>query len=486
MTDIRCPLSEAARRYKDLPALITDNHIINYDQYNRLVASAASRLKDADVAAGERIAIVSSNSIEFPILLMALFRVGAVACPVSPRLPQQTVAEYIKRIRCSKIFDLTNRLYIDKSLGITTLPVAEIIDFTSAGTTPSGDHFVSLDQEATIIATSGTSTRPKAVLHTYGNHYYSAIGSNKNIKVQPGDRWLLSLPLYHVGGLAILFRTMLSGGAVVIANKDADLLDMMRRYQITHLSLVHTQLYRLLRKEPHRDELKELSALLVGGSAIPKTLITQAYECGLPLFTSYGLSEMASQVTTTNPSDSLDRMLTSGKPLDHRQVKVSSEREILVKGGTLFRGYVEKDEIHLPVDSDGWFHTGDLGRLDDTGYLTVRGRKDSMFISGGENIHPEEIEGTLSLLDDVSDAVVVPMEDDEFGFRPVAFIRTAGNKRVCKSDLVTRLEQYLPRFKIPARFCKWPETAQESNVKPSRRYFRKLLLMASHELTELT
>jgi len=486
MTDIPCPLSEAARRYKDLPAVITDDRIISYGQYDRLVESAAYRLKDTGVTPGERVVIVSPNFIEFPILLMALFRIGAIACPVSPRLPHQMVAEYIKRIRCSKIFGLTNQLHIDRSLGITTLPVAEVIDFTSVVGTASGHHFVSLGQEATIIATSGTSAQPEAVLHTYGNHYYSAIGSNKNIKAQPGDRWLLSLPLYHVGGLAILFRTMLGGGAVVIANKDADLLDTIRRYQITHLSLVHTQLYRLLHRKPGRDEIKGLSALLVGGSAMPNILVTQAYECGLPLFTSYGLTEMASQVTTTTPGDSLDKLLTSGRLLDHRQVKVSTEGEILVKGDTLFRGYVEQDEVYFPVDGDGWFHTGDIGRLDETGYLTVRGRKDSKFISGGENIHPEEIEGTLSLLDDVSDAVVVPMEDDEFGFRPVAFIRTAGSKRVYKSDLVNQLEQYLPHFKIPVRFYKWPETAQESNMKPSRRYFRELVLAVSHELTELT
>ena len=178
--------------------------------------------------------------------------------------------------------------------------------------------------------------------------------------------------------------------------------------------------------------------------------------------------------------------MTSGRLLDHGQVRISSEGEVLVKGDTLFLGYVKHDDIQLPVDAESWFHTGDLGSIDDTGYLTVRGRKDSMFISGGENIHPEEIEGTLSLLEDVSDAVVVPIENNEFGFRPVAFIRTEGNKRVYKSDLVTRLEQYLPRFKIPTRFYKWPETAQHSDVNPSRRYFRELVLAASLKLTELT
>ncbi len=486
MTDIRCPLRDAAQRYKDLPAVITEGRVIDYGQYDQIVGTAGHRLTDTGATPGERVAVVSPNSVDSLIFLMALFRIGAVACPISPRLPRQTAAEYVRKIGCSKTFDLTGQLPVDKWLGITMLSSARIVDFAFTGTTRLGDHSVPSGRDATIIATSGTSARPKAVLHTYGNHYYSAIGSNKNIKVQPGDRWLLSLPLYHVGGLGILFRTMLGGATVVIGDKNANLLDTIRRYQITHLSLVHTQLYRLLHKKPDRDQIKGLSALLVGGGAVPRALVIQAHEYGLPLFTSYGLTEMASQVTTTRSGDSLDEQLTSGRLLDHREIRISPDGEILVKGDTLFRGYVEQDDIYLPVDGDGWFHTGDVGHFDGAACLTVRGRKDSMFISGGENIHPEEIEETLPLLDDVSEAVVVPVEDDEFGFRPVAFIRTKGNKRVCRSDLITRLEQYLPRFKIPTRFYKWPEIAQNGEVKPSRRYFSELVLSAGNELAELT
>jgi len=484
MADMQCPLAQAAEIFKDLPALITNNQTITYAEYYQLVATAAAKLHRSGVVADQRVAIVSVNSVEYTILLMALFHLGAVACPISPRLPEKSILEYMEKIKCTKLFDLSHQLTIDMPLQFQKLAAAEIVDFTATDKAPRNDSFISLDQDATIIGTSGTSGQPKAVLHTYGNHYYSAVGSNKNIKVQPGNRWLLSLPLYHIGGLAILFRTMLGGGAVVIADSNVDLLDMIRRYQITHLSLVHTQLYRLLQESSLAEEMKQLKAVLVGGSHVVKSLIKKAHEHGLPLFTTYGLTEMASQVTTTSPGDSLEKLLTSGRLLKHRQIKISTEGEIIVKGETLFRGYAEHDQVVLPVDSNGWFHTGDTGHLNGASYLTVLGRKDNMFISGGENVYPEEIEGALCLSDDVSEAVVVPMEDNEFGFRPVAFLRTAGNKYVRKSDLVARLEHHLPRFKIPVRFYEWPEKTSDNSLKPACHFFRELA--RTTELTEIT
>ncbi|MFQ6008966.1 MAG: AMP-binding protein, partial [Candidatus Zixiibacteriota bacterium] len=241
---------------------------------------------------------------------------------------------------------------------------------------------------------------------------------------------------------------------------------------------------RLLRTPSFTHNVKQLKAVLVGGSSIPRTIIIKAHECGLPLFTTYGLTEMASQVTTTRPGDAPDRLFTSGQALEHRQVKVDRNGEILVKGDTLFRGYVADGNVSLPLDNDGWFHTGDLGSMDSDGYLTVTGRKDNMFISGGENIYPEEIEGTLSLLDGITEALVVPFEDEDFGFRPVAFIRGSGCSRVCKSDLVDSLEKVLPRFKIPVCFYQWPESGEKPQIKPSRPYFQELLKRG--ELIEIT
>ena len=484
MSEILCPLAKAAKRYSDEPALITGNESVTYGDYNLLVSLAVDYFQKVGVSAGTRVAIVGENHEVYVCMLMALFRLKAVACPISARLPQKEISEYVKKVQCDMRFDLPKTLHTNRCRQKQEWDPEYDLVLTDLAQIPKSIVSVPSEQDATIIHTSGTTALPKAVLHSYANHYYSALGSNKNITFEPGDRWLLSLPLYHIGGLAILFRAILGGGAVVLPSEVMDILDAIERYHITHLSLVPTQLYRLLKSPSLSYNTKQLKAVLVGGSAIPQSLIKRAYGSGLPLFTTYGLTEMASQVTTTRPDDSLDRLLTSGKPLEHRQVKISNDGEILVRGDTLFRGYVDNDEVILPVDDDGWFHTGDLGSIDDAGYLTVTGRKDNMFISGGENIHPEQIEGALSVIDYVSDVMVVPVEDDEFGFRPVAFVRITGKNAFNKSDLVTRLEQYLPRFMIPIRFYKWPVSAMESDVKPARRYFCELV--KTGELTELT
>ncbi|HEX4993191.1 MAG TPA: hypothetical protein VFV45_08145, partial [Rubrobacteraceae bacterium] len=138
------------------------------------------------------------------------------------------------------------------------------------------------------------------------------------------------------------------------------------------------------------------------------------------------------------------------------EVTVSEDGEILVRGETLFAGYIEGEAVDRPLDADGWFCTGDLGEVDENGYLRVQGRKDNLFVSGGENIQPEEIEEALIQLDGVEEAVVVPVSDPEFGERPVAFVRM-GRRTVEPEALAPALRQRLPGFKIPVAFHGWFE-----------------------------
>ena len=140
-----------------------------------------------------------------------------------------------------------------------------------------------------------------------------------------------------------------------------------------------------------------------------------------------------------------------------REVSISERGEILVRGETLFAGYVEGERLERPLDQEGWFHTKDLGELDDDGWLRVGGRMDNLFISGGENVQPEEVEEALCRLNGVDEAIVVPVPDEEFGARPVAFVRAAGRK---PEELAQELGLLLPRFKIPVSFHPWPEGAQ--------------------------
>jgi O-succinylbenzoic acid--CoA ligase len=327
------------------------------------------------------------------------------------------------------------------------------------------------------VFTSGSAGAPKAALHTFGNHFFSAEGSNANIALAPGDRWLHSLPPYHVGGLSILFRCLLAGATVVLPEADVPLGEGIAQSSATHVSLVSTQLLRLLREEGFEGD--GLKAILLGGDPMPASLVDEAAARGLPVYTSYGLTEMASQVTTTPPGASREELRTSGRPLAYREVKISGG-EILVRGETLFAGYIEGDAIDWPLDADGWFHTGDLGDLDANGYLCVRGRKDNLFVSGGENIQPEEIEEALSILEGVEETVVVPVPDPEFGARPVAFVRTADDT-VEPGALVRPLEEVLPGFKIPVAFHAWPDEAGPGGMKVDRAFFREHARWLHHE-----
>ena len=199
-------------------------------------------------------------------------------------------------------------------------------------------------------------------------------------------------------------------------------------------------------------------------------MIAEALRRKLPVFTTYGLTEMASQVATMPFVAAPDKRATSGKVLRHRQLEIAPDGEILVRGATLFAGYVDESGIDPGVDADGWFHTGDLGALDGEGFLTVNGRKDFMFISGGENIHPEEIEKALLALSGIERAAVVPVDDPEFGQRPVAFLKTDGplpNRDELKRLLSDRIEA----FKVPVAVLPWPDSVET----PSGKFDRKAL-----------
>jgi O-succinylbenzoic acid--CoA ligase len=429
-------------------ALIGARGVTSYEELDRLVSAAAVRL--GELEAGSRVALYLQRDERYVALLLALIRAGHVACPLSDRVPSRGVAPLLERAACSALISDDEELLRTAGANLLRPKPEDLLRESQQFAEPAD---IPLGRPATIIFTSGSTGVPKAALHTFGNHYHSALGSNANIALMPGDRWLHSLPLYHVGGLSILFRCLLAGATVALPQQGTPPGEAIAGFGATHVSLVSTQLLRLLREDADPGGLE---AVLMGGGPIPASLVDEAVARGLPVHTSYGLTEMASQVTTTPPGVSLEELRTAGRVLPHREVAISGSGEILVRGQTLFAGYVEGERLDRPLDAEGWFHTGDLGELDDNSYLRVRGRMDNLFVSGGENVQPEEIEEALCRLEGIVEAVVVPVPDEEFGARPVAFIRTDDLE---PGDLAHELEPVLPRFKIPISFHPWPEEA---------------------------
>ena len=456
--------------YPQEPALIAPGMQFSYTHLLGRARSITDRLCDIDCRPGALLGILVDPGPEYPILLLAAWMNGMITAPLNTRLPDKALARQLENLNCTEL--VTDR----HPSGLPGVRVHAINDFTSGSGNDSTPFLLPLYRQLTLVHTSGSTGAPRAALHTAGNHVYNALGSNRNIPLGPGDRWLLSLPLYHVGGLAILFRCWLAGAAVAVPGPDQSLANAIRELRPTHLSLVATQLQRLLDDPNLLPDLQNTKAILLGGSAIPEALIRRAHEAGLPIHTSYGSTEMASQITTTAPGADIETLLTSGVPLPYREIMIADSGEIRVRGKTLFSGYVTGNHTELPVDKDGWLPTGDTGTIGTDGSLRVTGRLDDMFISGGENIQPAEIERALERIPGVERAIVVAVPHPEFGHRPVAFVNMTGNRAIPEQRLRNELAARLEKYKIPDRFLPWPANQDPEAMKIDRRGMAELAI----------
>ncbi len=448
-------------------ALITEKEQLSYKEYIRLILACSKELKELGVGKGRKVAIVSENSAKYVLIILSILNLGAICVPINIRWPDAQIERALKEIECDLLItDRERRLNINSEC--RSIYMDQLI--LSGNKHLFEDIDPDLERYATVIFTSGSLGDPKPVLHSLGNHYYSALGSNSNISLAPGDVWGIFLPLYHVGGLSIIFRTLISGSAIAVPANRNSISEAIKSMNITHVSFVPTQLYRMLKNKENIEVLRSVKAILLGGASVRESLVRKAKELDLPIYTTYGCTEMASQVTTTRPNDTIQHLLTSGRLLPYRELVISEDGEIMVKGKTLFKGYMYKDGLVFPFEENGWFKTGDLGYLDKDGYLTVYGRKDNMFISGGENIQPEEIEQKLTQIEGIVDAVVVAVEDEQWGHRPVAFVYR--EQEITESKIKNELEKMLPKYKIPDRIFFLPKNIYEKGLKLSRGYFK--------------
>ncbi len=451
----------------DHAAIIWGTRVINRQKLEQYISSVIRHLKSRGISYKDRLVIVENNSIEYVIVLLALWRMGVVACPLNPRWPLETILDCCKTLNPKAILTSQKQIISCKKNSMTTVELKELISFDARQNLEIHPIDIPLTNEATIIWTSGSSAQPKAAVHTWGNHFYSAAGSQEVVPLKAGDRWVLSLPLYHVSGISIVCRCFLAGATIVISG-DEDLVEVIRRSKPTHLSLVNAQFYRLLENKDCYPLLKSLKCILLGGSAIALSLFKKALYLELPVYTSYGLTETSSQVAT-GKVESLDKPYA--KVLPYRQLKIDKNGQILVKGEVLFKGYLNQNKITCALTEDGWFETKDIGKFEN-GCLTVLGRLDNMFICAGENIQPEEIEGVLMRMEQIRQAIVIGKQDAEYGLRPIAFIRSHGafNQKLYENHCAT----YLPKIKIPVAFYPWPEDLN-LGIKISRKFFQERL-----------
>lgn len=427
---IPCPLQCLADRQPAGVFLSTPHQTFTFRQVLDKVEEAREHL----LQAGCRLLCLKEPfcQVETVIRILAALREGIPVAPLNLRLPAEIREQ--------------QNIWLEKAAN--ALPAS----------IPAEPGMWHPEQIATVLFTSGSTGEQKAILHQLKHHLASAAAANAQAPLLPGDRWLCPLPLYHVGGLAILFRCLLAGASVCFPGSDQNISQTVQTFCPSHLSLVPTQLYRWLEEKEFSGS--GIKRLLVGGAPLPESLRERARAAGLPVAVSYGMTETASQVTATPPGE---LAVGSGRCLEHAECRIAADGEILIKAASTAAGVLHPEGLRSITDGQGWLHTRDAGRIEH-GVLFVEGRMDARFISGGENIQPEMIEQALMNLPGIAEAVVVPKEDPEFGHRPLAWVDAEVTE-----DAVERwndgLRTQLPGYMIPVGYRRLPE---EPGLKRSR------------------
>ncbi|RKF14298.1 o-succinylbenzoate--CoA ligase [Alginatibacterium sediminis] len=421
-------------RQPDAIALQLSNVNYSYRQLSEMVARIIAQLQQQGLKPGDRIVCISERQLIPLLLQLACLHLGTIFCPLNQLLRPQQLSLLVKNLDA-------NSGYFEKSSFQCAQQVLELDPFQGEFSLEELQVGLHCERPLSMVHTSGSSALPKAAVHCWKNHYFSALGSQAVIPLSKNERWLLSLPLYHIGGLAIVWRCLLAGATVVLGFHLSPLIEQLKQQSVSHISLVPTQLYRLLTAKQFLPDRLKLKHILVGGAPCADTLLDACVERGFSVYSSYGSTEMSSQIATRN-----HQSLSAGyQILPHRRVKLLDD-EILVKGACLFMGYWQNGRVIARQDEMGWFHSGDIGQLLGN-FLQVNGRCDNMFVSGGENIQPEEIESLLYQQSEIEQAFIVAQRDAEYGQRPVLFYQSTGD--ITLQQVRDYLKPHLPSLKVP-------------------------------------
>jgi O-succinylbenzoic acid--CoA ligase len=435
-------LAQRALTSPDRTALIAAGAALTYAELEAEASAAARRLAARGVRREAAVMLELPAGAEYAVLLHALMKIGAVTHPLGARLAASEREAEIESARPALVVSSPH----DVGGREADLPLL-------------GEHDLSAIH--CRIMTSGTAGSPRSVGLTYGNHLWSAVGSAFKIGVDPADRWLCCLPLHHVSGLSILMRSVIYGTGVVVHDRfEVDrVAGSLHDDGVTLLSLVPTMLVRLLEAEV---DLSGPRAILLGGGPVPVEVIEEAAGRGAKVVQTYGLTEAASQVTTLEPQEAPRKLGSAGRPLLTTHLRIQ-DGEILVQGPTVAPGC---------ADEDDWLHTGDLGRIDDEGFLYVEDRIDDLIVTGGENVVPSEVEEALLTHPEVREAAAVARADPRWQQAVTAVVVLRDGSRASADELRRHCAGTLAGHKVPRRVEFAPELPRTASGKLLRRALR--------------
>jgi len=464
-------IEERAKISPDEPAIIWDRETISFGELYKCSLSRAKQLRASGIKPGDIIASLVENCPLAVEIFHAVQLCGATLLPLNIRLTAEEIAFQLEETDAiNVIVGEENHLSTVRKACLKLECVPVLATELESERSISQDNFYrqeEYDQRIpwTILYTSGTTGTPKGVPLTVRHFSASAMASLAHLGVEKKDRWLACVPLFHIAGLSILTKSVLTGASVVLHKRfDAETVSRsIDEQQITLLSLVPTMLQRLVdvRLAKKKRRVSSLRAILIGGASCSKTLWQQALNLRLPVLRTYGLTEACSQVATQPLAEHLGDISSLPCKLEGVEVQivdrngislgVFEEGEILVRGGMVMDHYHKRPEESTKVFQNGWLHTGDIGFLDNNGGLCVLDRRSDLIVSGGENIYPAEVEACLTTHPAVEEVCIVGEKDSEFGQRVVAWIVRRETFSVGEEELQQHCRRKLAGYKIPRK-----------------------------------
>ncbi|MCK8616297.1 acyl-CoA synthetase [Gordonia sp. C13] len=471
--------SAVALRYADVG--------LTYADLEDRSARLAAVLADGGVGAGERVAYVGLNSPAYLITLLATLRIGAVFVPVNFRLAGPELQTVLDRSGAAALIaEPGHQSLVDAVRDVVAVKRFLLVDDDPAvpvtGDTEGWEPWSTViadaapadrlvpgqfDDPAILMFTSGTTGTPKGVILTHGNIWWNSVNVDTRLDARRGDVTYASAPLFHVGALnSFVLRTLVRGGTVVLRRSfdPAEFLADLVAYKVNSVFVVPAMLASL-RRVPgvFEVDLSHVRSIVVAAAPVPPSLIREFADHGIWLQQAWGLTETAPFATHLPVERTLDKLGSAGIPMPYTEIRVVDvasrtpvpagvSGEILVRGPNVTPGYWENPEATASAfDDEGWFHSGDIGYLDDEGYLFIVDRLKDMVISGGENVYPAEVERVLANMPGVTDVAVVGVPDPKWGEAVVAVVSLDSNVAVTLDDVREFAAAELARYKLPQR-----------------------------------
>ncbi len=436
-------------------AIIDDNKSIPFSSLTNIVNKTAQYYLEQGINRSNNVAILGNNSIKYVITIYALWKIGAIPVPINTRLTDNEITSILFSANCGTLLHDSN--FTNSFRDVASIKM--VIKYKGAILKTSTE--LNPNDTAVIIYTSGSSGKPKGVEITNNNLYQSYIAATKSFGFSGSDKFLASLPFYHIGGFAIINRALLSGGTLVLPKsiKQMDIVKSMAKQNPTVVSFVPTMLKRML-----KDEVKpnnKLRYLFLGGGPSDNDLINTALNEHWSVVKVYGSSETTAMVTASWGKNLKMNPAAAGKPFSDIEIIVLSESysivdnniigEIAIKGSTIAKGYYNNSKLWEEKILKGFYLTGDFGYLNSDGVLFVVARRTDLIVSGGENIDPKEIEKYLNDLDEVYESLVLPITNLEWGQIVATIIVLNKSASITEQRIIEYLKSKISSYKIPKK-----------------------------------